>query len=143
MRQDINSEASSCDLEENDGSRCKDTEWKNSLLNSIMRNSGNQYRRPRRGACLGSWNSSIRSDIVRSDYEQEQIIAELTAKETMEKRITQGGSKLPRQQCALEKETYCSFVDLQENRRVDDPVQYEEEKALINSWTDVEKTLVR
>ena len=61
----------------------------------------------------------------------------------MEKQITQGGSKLPRQQCDLEKETYCSFVDLQGNRRVDDPVQYEEEKALINSWTDVEKTLVR
>ena len=59
----------------------------------------------------------------------------------MEKQITQGGSKLPRQQCALEKETYCSFVDLQENRRVDDPVQYEEEKALINSWTDVEKCI--
>lgn len=34
VRQDINSEASSCDLEENDGSRCKDTEGKNSLLNS-------------------------------------------------------------------------------------------------------------
>ena len=36
MRQDINSEASSCDLEENDGSRCKDTEGKNSLLNSTF-----------------------------------------------------------------------------------------------------------
>ena len=36
VRQDINSEASSCDLEENDGSRCKDTEGKNSLLNSTF-----------------------------------------------------------------------------------------------------------
>ena len=52
--------------------------------------SNNPYRRSRR-------------DGVRSEYEQQQIIAEITAKEAMEKRITHGGSKIPRQECALER----------------------------------------
>jgi hypothetical protein len=49
----------------------------------------NPYRRPRRGISPG--------DVVRSDYEQEQIIAEIAAKEAMEKRIKEGGCSLPRQ----------------------------------------------
>ena len=61
----------------------------------------NAYRRTRRGA-FGSSQTSA-SDIVRSEYEQEQIIAELTAKDALEKRITQGASKLPRQRCQIEK----------------------------------------
>ncbi|KAL7464323.1 hypothetical protein ACHAXS_004658, partial [Conticribra weissflogii] len=48
----------------------------------------NPYRRPRRGITAG--------DVVRSEYEQEQIIAEITAKEAMEKRIKEGGCALPR-----------------------------------------------
>jgi hypothetical protein len=55
----------------------------------------NPYRsRPRRGISPG--------DVVRSDYEQEQIIAEIAAKEAMEKRIKEGGCPLPRQRCCLE-----------------------------------------
>ena len=54
----------------------------------------NPYRRPRRGISLG--------DVVRSDYEQEQIIAEIAAKEAMEKRIKEGGCALPRQRGWLE-----------------------------------------
>lgn len=61
------------------------------------RATSNPYRRARRGQVGGS------GDVVRSEYEQEQIIAELTAKEAMEKRIKHGGSKLPRQICQLEK----------------------------------------
>jgi hypothetical protein len=61
------------------------------------RSTSNPYRRARRG------NPSSSGDVVRSEYEQEQIIAELTAKEAMEKRIKHGGSKLPRQVCQLEK----------------------------------------
>jgi hypothetical protein len=55
------------------------------------RSSNNPYRRARRG------------NEVRSEYEQEQIIAEITAKEAMEKRIKHGGCKLPRQICRLER----------------------------------------
>ncbi len=54
------------------------------------RATNNPYRRSRR-------------DGVRSEYEQEQIIAEIAAKEAMEKRITHGGSKIPRQECPLER----------------------------------------
>ena len=61
---------------------------------NIMESSGrsnNPYRRARRG------------NEVRSEYEQEQIIAEIAAKEAMEKRIAHGGSKLPRQICHIER----------------------------------------
>lgn len=61
------------------------------------RSTSNPYRRARRG------NVGNSGDVVRSEYEQEQIIAELTAKEAMEKRIKHGGCKLPRQVCQLEK----------------------------------------
>ena len=55
----------------------------------------NPYRRPRRGISPG--------DICRSDYEQEQIIAEIAAKEAMERRIKEGGCALPRQVGWLER----------------------------------------
>lgn len=58
---------------------------------SGSRNSSNPYRRARRG------------NEVRSEYEQEQIIAEIAAKEAMEKRIAHGGSYIPRQIIPLEK----------------------------------------
>jgi len=61
-------------------------------LGSVRGN--NPYRRPRRGVSPG--------DVVRSDYEQEQIIAEIAAKEAMEKRIKEGGCALPRQRGMLE-----------------------------------------
>jgi hypothetical protein len=64
-----------------------------SHANSAVRGN-NPYRRPRRGLAPG--------DIVRSDYEQEQIIAEIAAKEAMEKRIKEGGCSLPRQRGWLE-----------------------------------------
>ena len=58
-------------------------------------------RRARRGANVS--NGMGNGDIVWSEYEQEQIIAELAAKENMEKRIKLGGSELPRQICQLER----------------------------------------
>lgn len=61
------------------------------ILESGSRTSNNPYRRARRG------------NEVRSEYEQEQIIAEIAAKEAMEKRITHGGCKLPRQITRLER----------------------------------------
>lgn len=61
------------------------------ILESGSRTSNNPYRRARRG------------NEVRSEYEQEQIIAEIAAKEAMEKRITHGGSKIPRQISRLER----------------------------------------
>jgi hypothetical protein len=64
-----------------------------SQANSAVRGN-NPYRRPRRGLAPG--------DIVRSDYEQEQIIAEIAAKEAIEKRIKEGGCSLPRQRGWLE-----------------------------------------
>jgi hypothetical protein len=60
------------------------------------RSSNNPYRRARRG------------NEVRSEYEQEQIIAEIAAKEAMERRITHGGSKMPRQILPLERVSFCS-----------------------------------
>jgi hypothetical protein len=63
------------------------------------RATNNPYRRARRSAGFQVGGS----DIVRSDYEQEQIIAQLTAQENMEKRIKLGGSDLPRQVCRLER----------------------------------------
>lgn len=54
----------------------------------------NPYRRPRRGVSPG--------DVARSEYEQEQIIAEIAAKEAMEKRIKEGGCALPHQRGMLE-----------------------------------------
>jgi len=60
-------------------------------IESGGRSSNNPYRRARRG------------NEVRSEYEQEQIIAEIAAREAMEKRISHGGSKLPRQVGPLER----------------------------------------
>jgi hypothetical protein len=64
-------------------------------------------RRARRGANVS--NGLGNGDIVWSEYEQEQIIAELAAKENMEKRIKLGGSKLPRQICQLERVSNALF----------------------------------
>lgn len=64
---------------------------------SGTRSTNNPYRRPRRGLQVAG------GDIVRSDYEQEQIIQQLTAQANMEKRIKQGKSDIPRQVCAEEK----------------------------------------
>jgi hypothetical protein len=61
------------------------------LQEPAARSSNNPYRRARRG------------NEVRSEYEQEQIIAEIAAKEAMERRITHGGSRIPRQICPLER----------------------------------------
>jgi hypothetical protein len=64
---------------------------RSNILGSGGRPSSNPYRRARRG------------NEVRSEYEQEQIIAEIAAKEAMEKRITHGGCKVPHQLSCLER----------------------------------------
>jgi hypothetical protein len=64
---------------------------KGNIILESGRSSNNPYRRARRG------------NEVRSEYEQEQIIAEIAAKEAMERRITHGGCKLPRQISRLER----------------------------------------
>ena len=77
---------------------------KESVSVSGGRSTSNPYRRARRG------NVGNSGDVVRSEYEQEQIIAELTAKEAMEKRIKHGGCKLPRQVSQLEKVCVQAFL---------------------------------
>ena len=63
----------------------------------------NPYRRQRnRGINNG--------DVVRSDYELEQQIAEIAAKEAMEKRIKEGGCSLPRQRGWLENVSACFML---------------------------------
>ena len=72
-------------------------------VGSGSRATNNPYRRARRSAGAGAGFQAGSGDIVRSDYEQDQIIAQLTAQENMEKRIKLGGSELPRQVCRVEK----------------------------------------
>ncbi|KAL7431088.1 hypothetical protein ACHAXM_002519 [Skeletonema potamos] len=93
----------------------------------------NPYRRPRRGISQG--------DVVRSEYEQEQIIAELAAKEAMEKRIKEGGCALPRQQGLLERQLFASYSNSFFGQRVDDMLANEEERRHVNIWTDMEKCI--
>jgi len=139
------------------------TESSQTSLQSHSRSSSNPYRRPRRGN--GGISASHQDGVVRSEYEQEQIIAELTAKEAMEKRIATGFCALPRQRCQVEmvrhfqksllfflclflfshflffKDLHASFYDYQSNRRVLDPVCVENERKKRNPWTDVEKCI--
>ena len=93
----------------------------------------NPYRRPRRGISQG--------DVVRSEYEQEQIIAELAAKEAMEKRIKEGGCALPRQQGLLERQLFASYSNGFFAHRVDDMLADEEERCHVNIWSDMEKCI--
>ena len=93
----------------------------------------NPYRRPRRGISQG--------DIVRSEYEQEQIIAELAAKEAMEKRIKEGGCALPRQQGVLERQLFATFSNSFSGQRVDDMLADEEERRHASIWSDMEKCI--
>ncbi len=93
----------------------------------------NPYRRPRRGISQG--------DVVRSEYEQEQIIAELAAKEAMEKRIKEGGCALPRQQGVLERQLFASHSNGFFAQRVDDMLADEEERRHVNIWSDMEKCI--
>lgn len=94
----------------------------------------NPYRsRPRRGILPG--------DVVRSDYEQEQIIAEIAAKEAMEKRIKEGGCSLPHQRGWLENQLYASHSDGFLGMRVNDSLSEEEERRDINIWSDMEKCI--
>jgi len=92
------------------------------------RTSSNPYRRARRG------------NEVRSEYEQEQIIAELAEKEAMEKKIAFGGSKLPRQVGGLERQLTARYVNTFDAQRVD-MLEQEQELALCNVWTDTEKCI--
>ena len=100
------------------------------------RSTNNPYRRARRGHAGGAVG-----DVVRSEYEQEQIIAELTAKEAMEKRIAHGGSKLPRQICRLERELTASYFNTFTHQRVFDPMEESYKQSITNVWTDMEKCI--
>ena len=92
------------------------------------RSSSNPYRRARRG------------NEVRSEYEQEQIIAELAQKESMEKRIATGGSELPRHVGRLERELTANYFRSFTSHKVDVIVQ-EADLVLTNVWTDMEKCI--
>jgi Myb-like DNA-binding domain len=91
-------------------------------------NPANPYRRKRRG------------DEARSDYEQEQIIAQLAAKEAMEQRITFGKVDPPRQIGDFEKRHSAMFRRTFNSHRVD-PAEEEEELRHLNVWTDMEKCI--
>jgi hypothetical protein len=92
------------------------------------RTSSNPYRRARRG------------NEVRSEYEQEQIIAEIAAKEAMEKRIAFGGTDLPRQVGQLERELTCQYFNTFAAQRID-ILEQERELKLCNVWSDMEKSI--
>jgi hypothetical protein len=92
------------------------------------RASTNPYRRARRG------------NEVRSEYEQEQIIAEIAAKEALEKRILFGGSDLPRQIGPLERSLNGQFINTFRAQRVD-VIQQERDVSLTNVWSDMEKAI--
>lgn len=92
------------------------------------RSTANPYRRARRG------------NEVRSEYEQEQIIAEIAAKEAMERRITHGGSKLPRQVCRIEREMTANYFNTFTSQRVD-PAKEAEQESNENIWSDMEKCI--
>eukprot|EP00587_Corethron_hystrix_P001376 CAMPEP_0113300698 /NCGR_PEP_ID=MMETSP0010_2-20120614/2217_1 /TAXON_ID=216773 ORGANISM="Corethron hystrix, Strain 308" /NCGR_SAMPLE_ID=MMETSP0010_2 /ASSEMBLY_ACC=CAM_ASM_000155 /LENGTH=1531 /DNA_ID=CAMNT_0000154161 /DNA_START=1784 /DNA_END=6380 /DNA_ORIENTATION=- /assembly_acc=CAM_ASM_000155 len=89
----------------------------------------NTHRRPRR---------SNGNDVARSDYDQDQIIKELTAKET---RISKGGSDLPRQRCTLERKIFVSYIDQLHSRRIYDPKQDQQFHDAVNPWSDIEKCI--
>jgi len=91
----------------------------------------NSYRRPRR-------TGSASFDVARSDYEQDQMIQELTEKEA---RIATGVCDLPRQCTALERKLFASFVDTQESRRVEDSEMAQRFEDDVNPWSDVEKCI--
>jgi hypothetical protein len=90
--------------------------------------SANPYRRARRG------------NEVRSEYEQEQIIQEIAAKEALEKRIEFGGSELPRQVGRFEKSLRGEFIRTFTDQRMD-IMEQEREFANTNVWTDMEKAI--
>lgn len=124
---------------------------RSNILESGSRTSSNPYRRARRG------------NEVRSEYEQEQIIAELAAKEAMEKRITHGGCAVTRQVSSLERVSpakigrhalpkyhsqsifsqgiTASFIHTFNSHRIDDMKKEAEESRMDNIWTDMEKCI--
>lgn len=112
----------------------KDVVWKEDTEKDVNveasggRSTNNPYRRARRG------------DPVRSEYEQEQIIAQIAEKEAMEKRISHGGSKLPRQIVPLEQELGAVYVNTFNSQRVD-PLREAQEEAITNVWSDMEKCI--
>lgn len=99
-----------------------------SLESASSRTSTNPYRRARRG------------NEVRSEYEQEQIIAEIAVKEALEKRIMFGGTDLPRQIGSLERELNCQFVNTFNAQRVD-VIEQERVLSFTNVWSDMEKAV--
>ena len=128
---------SNADNNSNNNSNC------NNNNNDYSRGNANPYRRPRRGNG-GMTSTSINigvGDVVRSEYEQEQIIAELTAKEAMEKRISTGSCPLPRQQCQLETDLFATYENHQPHLKIDHPMAHELDKQRENPWTDVEKCI--
>uniref|UniRef100_A0A7S3KYP6 SANT domain-containing protein n=1 Tax=Amphora coffeiformis TaxID=265554 RepID=A0A7S3KYP6_9STRA len=88
----------------------------------------NPYRRGRR------------NNEVRSEYEQEQIIAELAAKEAMEKKIAFGGSALPRQVGQVERSIIPQFIQTFNAQKID-VEELERDLAISNTWSDMEKCI--
>jgi len=95
----------------------------------------------RRSRRSGGASSFFTSDVVRSEYDQQQIIAQLEEKEKKEKTIKEGGSQLPRQQCDLERELNVGYKDNFSSRHVKDPLRSEADQHHINPWSDREKCI--
>ena len=75
--------------------------------------SSNPYRRARRGDRGGGSGIGV-GDFASSEYEQEQIIAKITAQEQMEKRIKLGGCAVPRQILEVEEVRYSLCGDIED-----------------------------
>ncbi|CAM9473222.1 unnamed protein product, partial [Phaeothamnion confervicola] len=102
------------------------------------------------------------SDVCRSDYEQQQIIKELVAAESMRLRIANGGVKVPAMLSREERRLIPEVVDRSNARLTTDgaemacaslephrtcgiecncPRAMERERKMINPWTDMEKCI--
>ena len=113
-------------------------------MNSYERLTNINAARERRANGLssgGTGGPNYTVDVVRSDYEQELIIAELAAKEEMERRIRTGRCDVPRQIHQVENETFVQYIDTQSHRYVEDPMLDNETNKQINPWSDVEKCI--
>jgi hypothetical protein len=110
----------------------------------------------------GTTPRRMMSDVVRSDYEQDQILKELMAKEAMRVRIAHGGVAVPAMICEVERKQIPPFVDGRGPRLTTDGEQMycvglplnqscppgcncaravERDSLRVNPWTDMEKCI--
>jgi len=68
-------------------------------------------------------------------------MAELAAKEEMERRIKTGRCDIPRQIIKTETDQFVQYVDTQNHRSIGNPMEEEVKQKFKNPWSDVEKCI--